>query len=196
MKNVHLRVDYGHMHAKKSTALLQVRDLIRRWWAADVYRAQNPEMVEFRARYFEPRLCVMQRRLHLIFRHTAGLRSSAGRIAAGVDVRATGAYIIWWPAAGLPVSTSRTSGDGDCLAPCVHGNSQRLEDRNAMNSACVIARGHQNGGGQARGPKTRHRQANFFENFLVLPQSTAAPPGRKNSLIFALPAWHKEPATT
>jgi Bifunctional DNA primase/polymerase, N-terminal len=41
--------------------------------------------------------------LHLIFQHAAGLRSSAGRIAAGVDVRATGGYVIWWPAAGLPV---------------------------------------------------------------------------------------------
>ena len=40
---------------------------------------------------------------HLIFQHAAGLRSSAGRIAAGVDVRATGGYVIWWPAAGLPV---------------------------------------------------------------------------------------------
>jgi Bifunctional DNA primase/polymerase, N-terminal len=41
--------------------------------------------------------------LHLIFQHAAGLRSNAGRIAAGVDVRATGGYVIWWPAAGLPV---------------------------------------------------------------------------------------------
>jgi hypothetical protein len=41
--------------------------------------------------------------LHLIFQHAAGLRCSAEKIAAGVDVRAIGGYVIWWPAAGLPV---------------------------------------------------------------------------------------------
>jgi hypothetical protein len=41
--------------------------------------------------------------LHLLFQHKPGLRCSAGRIAAGIDVRATGGYAIWWPAVGLPV---------------------------------------------------------------------------------------------
>jgi hypothetical protein len=41
--------------------------------------------------------------LHLIYRHREGLRNSAGLIARGVDVRGDGGYIIWWPAAGLPV---------------------------------------------------------------------------------------------
>lgn len=41
--------------------------------------------------------------LHLFFRHRTGLRCSAGRIAPGVDVRAGGGYVIWWPVAGLPV---------------------------------------------------------------------------------------------
>jgi hypothetical protein len=41
--------------------------------------------------------------LHLLFRHAHGLRCSAGRIARGIDVRANGGYIIWWPATGLPV---------------------------------------------------------------------------------------------
>jgi hypothetical protein len=41
--------------------------------------------------------------LHLFLQHQYGMRCSAGRIAAGVDVRATGGYVIWWPAAGLPI---------------------------------------------------------------------------------------------
>jgi hypothetical protein len=41
--------------------------------------------------------------LHLFFRHAPGLRNSASRLAPGCDVRADGGYVIWWPAAGLPV---------------------------------------------------------------------------------------------
>ena len=41
--------------------------------------------------------------LHLFFQYESGLRCSAGRIAAGIDVRAAGGYVIWWPAAGLSV---------------------------------------------------------------------------------------------
>jgi hypothetical protein len=37
---------------------------------------------------------------HLVYRHVPGLRTSAGRIAAGVDVRAGGPHIVWWPAHG------------------------------------------------------------------------------------------------
>jgi hypothetical protein len=40
---------------------------------------------------------------HLLFRHAEGLRCSAGRIAKGVDVRADGGYIIWWPRQNLRV---------------------------------------------------------------------------------------------
>ena len=41
--------------------------------------------------------------IHLLFKHTEAFRCSAGKIAPGIDVRAIGGYVIWWPAAGLPV---------------------------------------------------------------------------------------------
>jgi hypothetical protein len=40
---------------------------------------------------------------HLLFEHAASVRCSAGKIALGVDTRADGGYVIWWPATGLPV---------------------------------------------------------------------------------------------
>jgi hypothetical protein len=40
---------------------------------------------------------------HVVFLYEAGLRCSASRIAPGVDVRAGGGFVIWWPATGLPV---------------------------------------------------------------------------------------------
>ena len=40
--------------------------------------------------------------LHLLFRHCSGLRNSTSRIAKGVDVRAEGGFVVWWPRQGLP----------------------------------------------------------------------------------------------
>jgi hypothetical protein len=37
---------------------------------------------------------------HLFFRHQPGLRCSTSKIELGVDVRADGGYVIWWPATG------------------------------------------------------------------------------------------------
>ena len=41
--------------------------------------------------------------LHLFFVHEEELRTPAVRIARGVDTRADGGSVIWWPAAGCPV---------------------------------------------------------------------------------------------
>jgi hypothetical protein len=51
---------------------------------------------------------------HLLFLQHEGLRSSAGKLASGVDIRADGGYIIWWPAFGFKV------GHGDFLSPWPH----------------------------------------------------------------------------
>ena len=37
---------------------------------------------------------------HLIYRHLPGLRCSKDQIAPGVDIKADGGYVIWWPAHG------------------------------------------------------------------------------------------------
>jgi hypothetical protein len=34
---------------------------------------------------------------HILFKHRAGLRSSAGKLSRGVDTRGDGGYVIWWP---------------------------------------------------------------------------------------------------
>jgi hypothetical protein len=44
-----------------------------------------------------------QRGCHLLFAHAPGLRCSTGRVADGVDVRAEGGYVIYWPREGLPI---------------------------------------------------------------------------------------------
>jgi Bifunctional DNA primase/polymerase, N-terminal len=40
--------------------------------------------------------------IHLYFRHEAGVGCSAGKLAAGVDTRGDGGYVVSWFAAGLP----------------------------------------------------------------------------------------------
>src|SRR5215831_12509794 len=40
---------------------------------------------------------------HLLWKHAEGLRNSASRISEGVDVRADGGFVIWWPRQKLSV---------------------------------------------------------------------------------------------
>jgi hypothetical protein len=44
--------------------------------------------------------------VHFVFRHRAGLESSEGLIAPGVDIRADKGAVIWWPASGYKVLSS------------------------------------------------------------------------------------------
>jgi len=41
---------------------------------------------------------------HLLFRHVDGLTCTVSRIGKGIDTRGDGGYVVWWPAAGLPVA--------------------------------------------------------------------------------------------
>ena len=41
--------------------------------------------------------------LHFVFQYRPGLRCSESRIASGVDIRADGGAVIWWPSAGFRV---------------------------------------------------------------------------------------------
>jgi hypothetical protein len=67
-------------------------DAAREWW------------IKNRAWLLPARVhCTQSGGRHVIYRHRAGLTCSASKIARGVDVRADGGYIIWWPAAGYPV---------------------------------------------------------------------------------------------
>jgi len=53
-----------------------------------------------------PRLHVSRRGFHLVYAVAEDgerVPCSAGRIAAGVDVRGDGGYVVWWPASGLEV---------------------------------------------------------------------------------------------
>ena len=65
---------------------------VREWWAAN--RMRLPPTRVHRTR---------SGGLHCLFRHAPDLRCSVGRLARGIDVRADGGYVVWWPAAGLPV---------------------------------------------------------------------------------------------
>jgi hypothetical protein len=55
--------------------------------------------------------------LHAVFKHRTGLRNSVARIAPGIDVRADGGYIIWWPAHSLPVVDHPLADWPDWLKP-------------------------------------------------------------------------------
>jgi hypothetical protein len=44
-----------------------------------------------------------RRGVHVLFRHASGLKGSTSKIAPGVDVKAEGGYVIWWPADGYSV---------------------------------------------------------------------------------------------
>jgi hypothetical protein len=67
--------------------------------------------------------------VHLLFRHRDGMRGSVSKIAPGVDVRADGNYIVFWPAHGFPHSTSRImEWPEDLAVAAMNGRAHRAAD--------------------------------------------------------------------
>jgi len=54
---------------------------------------------------------------HLLYRHHAAVKNSASKICRGVDVRGEGGYVIFWPAAGYPVSDAALAPWPEFLIP-------------------------------------------------------------------------------
>jgi Bifunctional DNA primase/polymerase, N-terminal len=50
-----------------------------------------------------------RRGMHLLFCAAPGLRCTESKLAKGVDVRAEGGYVIWWPREGFPVEDAPIS---------------------------------------------------------------------------------------
>ena len=42
--------------------------------------------------------------LHILFKHNELARTGNGRLGEGIDVKATGGYIVWWPAFGRKIA--------------------------------------------------------------------------------------------
>jgi hypothetical protein len=72
---------------------------------------------------------------HFIFQHRPGLRCSTGKICKGVDVRADGGYIIWWPATGLGSEDKPVAPFPEWLAQAASGSKASSRVRPAVDKA-------------------------------------------------------------
>jgi hypothetical protein len=97
--------------------------------------------------------------LHLLFYHQQNRRNSISKIHKGVDVKGTGGYFVWWPAAGFPVVDDAELTDWpDWLDPeplpaeapaivpngTISNRSRYRYGEGALDSACrnIMAAGH------------------------------------------------------
>lgn len=69
------------------------------WWRAN--RQKIPDTRAHRTR---------SGGLHVLFRHASGVQNTQSKIAAGVDTRGEGGYVIWWPAHGSRVVEAPLAG--------------------------------------------------------------------------------------
>ena len=72
--------------------------------------------------------------LHLLFRHRQNLRCSASKLGLGVDVRADGGYVIWWPSHGLSVDNPNLVADwpSDIISQAGHASKMALPNRTLL----------------------------------------------------------------
>jgi hypothetical protein len=77
-----------------------------KWWDANRDRLPQTRMHETRSGG-----------IHVLFNHRAGLKCSISKIASGIDVRAAGGYIVWWPANGFSVVDHPLADWPDWLTP-------------------------------------------------------------------------------
>jgi hypothetical protein len=83
-----------------------------------------------------------QRGMHLLFVNAPGLRCSTGSeksgIAPGIDVRAEGGYVIWWPREGLPIEDAPLSEWPDWLLAEAMRKPRREENPNTSLSSLPL----------------------------------------------------------
>jgi hypothetical protein len=122
--------------------------------------------------------------VHILFRHANGLRKSENRIAAGVDVRADGAYAVWWPRESYPViDVPLAEWPGWLLALArprgvvVVRRAYRERVSRPRTGAFSLHATH------AEGEPTRHLRARVRAVLRVVER--ARPGGRNNALIWA-----------
>lgn len=79
--------------------------------AGEPWAAEHDEFLTAAGRIHHTR-----RGRHYLYTHADGVSSSVGKVAPGIDIRAAGGYVIWWPAHGF-----KTYGDLDDVAPAPAG---------------------------------------------------------------------------
>ena len=93
----------------------------RRWWLE--HRVALPPTRSHRTR---------SGGLHLFFQSQPGLRCSVSKLAKGVDIRAHGGYVIWWPAGAYAVLCAAE------IAPWPDWVLSRLTNPEAQRLAVVL----------------------------------------------------------